>query len=147
MVEVYKFNTESKMVKIQFESTAMANRAAKDGIIILNQRIPARRIEKEIFVKLMPCNNCYGYDHETKNCTREKLTLCAYCREEGHKQNNCRSETPRCLNCGGAHRTLAAQCRIRKDLIKSRRKEIRQRSRSRSRSQVRVNQRTAPNVT
>ena len=102
VVEVYKFDTESKMVKIQFESMAMANRAAKDGIIILSQRIPARRIEKEIFVKLMPCNNCYGYDHETKNCTKEKLT-CAYCGEEGHKQNNCRSETPRCLNYSGAH--------------------------------------------
>ena len=63
VVEVYMFNTESKMVKIQFESTAMALTAAEDGIIILNQRIPARRIEKEIFVKLNPCNNCYGYDH------------------------------------------------------------------------------------
>ena len=121
---VYKFNTESKMVKIQFESTAMANRTAKDVIIILNQRILARRIEKEIFVKLMLCNNCYGYDHETKNCTKEKLALCVYCGEEGHKQNNWRSETPRCLNCSRAHRMLVAQCRIRKDLIKSRKKEI-----------------------
>ena len=71
VIEVYKFNTEGKMIKIQFENTAMANRAAKGGIIILNQRIPARRIEKEIFVKLMLCNNCYSYHYETKNCTKE----------------------------------------------------------------------------
>ena len=47
------------------------------------------------------------------------MTLCAFCSEEGHKQG-----------------TLAAQCKIRKDLIKHKRKEIRDRSRSKGRSQT-----------
>ena len=147
VADFFRFGTTSKMAKIQFSSTAMANKAIKDGIIILNQRIPPRRIEKEIFVKLMPCNNCYNYEHETKNCTREKQTLCAFCGESGHRQSDCKNTSPKCINCGEAHRTLAAQCKIRKDLIKKRRKEIRQRSRSRSRSQVRVDNRTTSDVT
>ena len=142
VVEIYKFQTTTKMMKIQFESTAMANRADKEGMIILFQRIPPKRIEKEIFVKLMPCNNCFKYDHETKNCTEEKKILCAYCGSDGHKQSSCVNPDPKCLNCGEAHRTLAAQCKVRKELIKTKRKEIRQRSRSRSRSQVRLVQPT-----
>ena len=142
VAEIFKFSTTSKMIKVQFTNTGMANRAVKEGIIILNQRIPARRVEREIFVNLKTCNNCYKYDHDTKNCTMEKQTLCAYCGEKGHKQSECLSMTPKCINCGDPHRTLAAQCPIRKGLIKTKRKEVRQRSRSRSRSQLRVNTQT-----
>ena len=140
VVELYKFQTTAKMLKIQFETTTMATRALNDGLIILFQRVPPRRIEKEIFVKLLPCNNCYGYDHDTKSCKEAKQTLCAFCGSSGHKQSTCTSLTPKCINCGEAHRTLAAQCHIRKEIIKTKRKELRQRSRSRSRSQVRASQ-------
>ena len=139
VVEIYKFQTTTKMMKIQFASTAMANKADKEGMIIF-QRIPPKRIEKEIFVKLLPCNNCFRYDHETKDCKEEKKILCAYCSSDGHKQSSCVNPGPKCLNCGEAHRTLAAQCKIRKELIKTKRKEIRQRSCSRSRSQVKLTQ-------
>ena len=70
VVELYKFQTTAKMLKIQFETTTMATRALNNGLIILFQRVPPRRIEKEIFVKLLPCNNCYGYDHDTKSAKR-----------------------------------------------------------------------------
>ena len=132
--QVYKFQTASKMIKVTFTATHMANKAAKEGLVILNQRIPPRRLEKEIFVKLTPCSNCYGYDHDTKNCVYPKKTICAKCSGEGHRQGNCNSEELRCINCNGAHHTLAARCEVRKNLIKSKRKELRERSRSRSRA-------------
>ena len=147
VTEIYKFKTPSKMLKVQFKSGSMAQRAIKEGMVILNQRIPARRIEKEIFVKLTPCNNCYAYNHETKKCPKEKMTLCANCGEEGHKQSNCEARSPRCINCGEEHRTLAAQCMIRKDLIKEKRKIIRDRSKSRARSQARGIQETMEGIT
>ena len=147
VADLFRFGTTSKMVKIQSSSAAMANKAIKEGIIILNQRIPPRRIEKEIFVKLMPCNNCYNYKHETKNCTQEKQMMCAFCGESGHRQSDCKNTLPKCINCGEAHRTLAAQCKIHKDLIRKRRKEIRQRSLSRSCSQVRIDNHTTSGVT
>ena len=96
----------------------MAQRALQEGLVILYQRIPPRRIEREIFVRLQPCNNCFDYNHDTKNCNKRKMTLCSF--------------------CGEAHKTLAARCQIRKDLIKEKRKAIRERSKSRSRSQTRT---------
>ena len=138
VLEVYKFTTTSKLLKVRFTSTSMVQRALRDGLIILNQRVPARRVEREIFIKITPCNNCYAYDHDQKNCPREKVTLCAFCSEEGHKQGTCKNKEPKCINCGEGHKTLAAQCKIRKDLIKHKRKEIRDRSRSKGRSQTRA---------
>ena len=146
VVEVYKFATTSKLLKVRFKSTSMVQRALKDGLIILNQRVPARRVEREIFVKITPCYNCYAYDHDQKNCPKEKMTLCAFCSEEGHKQGACKRKEPKCINCGEGHKTLAAQCKIRKDLIKGKRKEIRDRSRDRSRSRGRNQTRAAERV-
>ena len=57
---------------------------------------------------------------------------CTYC-GEGHKQADCEAASPKCINCGGPHRTLAAVCKVRKDLIKKKSKEIRERSKSRTR--------------
>ena len=93
---------------------------------------PPRQIEKEIFIRLTPCYNCYGYDHKTQSCPKDKQILCANCGQTGHHQNVCSSENPKCVNCNGPHKTLAAVCPVRKDLIKSRGKQVRDRSRSRS---------------
>ena len=65
-----------------------------------------RPIERER--KPRTCNNCYRYghtaeecpngkicrkcgdkDHIAKDCTKEKVTTCGYCREEGHISRNC----------------------------------------------------------
>ena len=91
-----------------------------------------RQIEKEIFNRLTPCYNCNEYDHKTQSCPKEKKIICANCGQTGHHQNICTSESSKCINCGGTHKTLAAVCPVRKDLIKSRGKLVRDRSRSRS---------------
>ena len=54
------------------------------------------------------------------------------CGQTGHQQSNCNVENPKCTNCNGPHKTLAAICPVRKELIKTRGKEVRERSRSRS---------------
>ena len=126
-----------RMLKVRFHTTEMAERALRDGIIVIYQNIfppppPHRQIEKEIFIRLTPCYNCYEYDHKTQNCPKEKQIICANCGQTGHHQNICISESSKCINCGGTHKTLAAVCPVRKDLIKSRGKTVRDRSRSRS---------------
>ena len=131
---VFKIPVTSKMLKIRFKNSQMAQTAIQKGVVILHQYIPPTSIEKEIFVKLVPCRNCYGYDHREKDCTKEKKQRCAFCAGE-HIQRDCKETEPRCINCGGQHRTLAAACRIRKDIIKNRSKEYRERSRSRKRQQ------------
>ena len=134
---VYRLNTPSKMMKIKFKSPEMAQKALSEGIYILNQSIPPRNLEKEIYIKLKPCYNCFGYDHATKECTKEKKTICANCASEDHRQNECTSNELKCINCNGDHRTLAAACPIRKKIIKEKSKQVRDRARSRSRSTAR----------
>ena len=133
---VYKLPTTSKMLKIKCEKEEMADRAIKDGLFICYQHIRPEFIEKELFIKLTPCFNCYKYNHLTKDCTLEKQTICSICAERDHTQDGC-SNDPKCINCSGQHRTLAAACPIRKQLIKEKSKQIRQRRRSQSRSAAR----------
>ena len=126
---IVKLPTTSKIIKIKCETEAMAERAIKDGLYICHQYMRPEFIEKEIFVRIIPCYNCYEYEHLTKDCTKVKQTICTNCAEIGHLQDNC-EKTPKCINCEGQHRTLAAACPIRKRLIKEKGKVIRQRARS-----------------
>ena len=129
---VYKLTDTGRMLKIRFNTTEMATRALKDGLVVAYQRIPPRYIEKEIFVKLTPCYNCYSYSHKTQSCEIAKQSICAFCAKKGHSQNNCSESNPKCINCDGNHKTLASVCPVRKRLIKERSKDVRERSRSRS---------------
>ena len=45
------------MLKVRFTNTTMLKRAESQGIVVLNQRINPRRIEREIFIKINACNN------------------------------------------------------------------------------------------
>ena len=129
---IYRLSNSGRMLKVRFQTTEMAERAIRNGIIVVHQQIASRHIEKEIFIKLTPCYNCYDYNHKTQNCPKDKQNICAFCATKGHIQNACQSNDPKCINCGGKHKTLAAVCPIRKRLIKERGKEVRERSRSRS---------------
>ena len=121
---VYKIPTTSKLLKVRFQNQQMAQVALQKGINVLHQHIPQWSIEKELFVHLTPCRNCYRYDHRFKECKAEKKVRCTYCAGD-HKQNECIANQPCCINCGGQHRTLAAACKIRKELIKQKSGEIR----------------------
>ena len=130
--QVVRIPTTGRLLKIKFQSTNMAQQALRDGIIVLNQKINPKHVEKEQFVRITPCYNCFSYRHKTRECPLEKKNLCSNCGEEGHRHTECHSTEPKCINCGGKHRTLAAACQIRKDFIKEKGRELRLRSRSRS---------------
>lgn len=132
--EVHKFRTTSKMLKIRMATTVMVNKALKEGIKIVHQAVHPKDIEKETFVRITPCYNCFAYDHLTKECNVEKMTLCAKCAGDDHYQKDCKSLTEKCINCKGDHRTLAARCPRRKEIQKNKGKELREKSRSRSRT-------------
>ena len=133
--EIYRLPTTSKMIKIHFTSQLMVQTAMTKGLVVLHQLIPHWNIEKEIFVRLTPCRNCFAYDHRIRDCPNEQKMWCTFC-GEGHKQADCKAATPKCINCGGPHRTLAVACKVRKELIKKKSKEIRERSKSRTRQGV-----------
>ena len=132
--DVIKIPNAPKLLKIKFENASMTKAACDKGILIYNQSFPPSSVERDIFIQLIPCYKCYKYDHKSEACITPNVTLCSECAADDHIYRNCRSENKKCLNCKGNHRTFAARCPVRKNLINERKKEIRERSRSRSRS-------------
>ena len=132
----------NNMIKIRFQNQNMAYRVIEDGIKILNQFLPANSIEREVFIRLTPCYNCYGYEHPTRNCQEGNITVCNKCSGRNHRSDKCTSNFLKCLNCNQNHHTFANKCPTRKAKIKelsiSERKKRRDRTRSRSRSQART---------
>ena len=56
--------------------------------------------------------------------------ICSNCAKEGHIYSDCKEETFKCINCSQNHRTLAAKCPIRKEIIRIKIREKRARSQS-----------------
>ena len=81
---IYRLARSGQILKVKFTAIEMANKAIRDGIIVLYQKISSIYIEKETFIKLVPCYNCFGYDHKTKECTKLKQTLCSFCASKDH---------------------------------------------------------------
>ena len=131
---IYKIPSTSKILKIRFKTQQMAQLALDNGVKILHQYISKWNVEKEVFVRLNPCRNCFQYDHKLKDCILEKKSRCTFCAGE-HRQHECKAKQALCINCGGPHRTLAATCKIRKDLIKKRSGEMRDQIRTQTRQQ------------
>ena len=131
---IYRIPSTSKILKIRFKTQQMTQVALDKGIKILHQYIPKWNIEKELFIRLTPCRNFYKYDHRLKDCKVEQKLRCTFCAGE-HRQNECKEKSPKCINCGGQHRTLAAACKVCKDLIKEKSGEIRDQMRSQSNQQ------------
>ena len=134
VTEVITIPNAPKLLKIRFENASMNKTASEKGILIYNQSFPPSSVEREIFIQLTPCLKCYKYEHRAEACPTPNVTLCSECAANDHIYRNCRSEAKKCLNCNGNHRTFAAQCPVRKQLIQEKKKAIRERSRSRSRS-------------
>ena len=111
--------TKTKMIKIKFENQNMALWTIENGLKIVDQFLPPASIEREVYIRISPCYNCYAYDHYTKNCPKQKLTLCAKCAGNNHRNDSCNSTSIKCINCGEQHHTLAAKCAIRKTKLKN----------------------------
>ena len=131
---VIKIPNSSHLLKIVFNETGDADKTVREGFKIYFQFFQGKNIEKELFVPIVPCYRCYSYTHQKKACPKpEGYKVCSNCSEEGHLYTECNSETNKCINCNNDHRTLAARCPKRKELIRSKVREIRERSKSRNR--------------
>ena len=139
ITDIIKIPNAPKILKVQCENSEMVRKATESGVLIYNQSIPATSIEKEIFINLIPCYKCYSYEHKTQDCPSPNLQICSECSSTTHTFRDCRSQNKSCINCNGNHRTLAAKCPIRREIIKQRSKEVRERSRSRSRARPTTN--------
>ena len=92
--DIYVLPVVSKMLKIHFTSQQMVQTALTKGVVVLHQYIPHWNVEREIFVRLNPCRNCFAYDHRIKDCPEEQRMRCTYC-GENHKQADCKASVPK----------------------------------------------------
>ena len=53
----------------------------------------------------------------------ESYAICSECGRTGHRFHQCNSQHKKCINCGQNHRTLAYKCPKRKEVIKQKVKE------------------------
>lgn len=122
--EVIKIKDYTHIMKIVCEEAAMADRALQEGLLMFNMVATRFQIEREIFVPLLTCYNCYKYEeHTSKDCPDKEKKMCSECGKEGHTFRECKSQEKVCINCtrqekDNKHRTLAASCPVKKQAIK-----------------------------
>ena len=118
LTEVGKIRDYTHVIKLICGDVETADKIVKDGLYCYHVRISAGQCKKEEFVPLQTCFRCYAYDdHDTKNCPKT-ITVCSECTGP-HRHQDCQSDVKKCINCSAEgleanHRTLAAQCPIRK---------------------------------
>ena len=125
--ELYKFkNGNFRTVKIVLENMQQIQKAMTEGVLIGNQLISPQSIEREIYVKIQQCNNCYSHDHKTDECKEEKIARCIKCGADGHTSAECTAKKLKCRNCHQEHNVFAAKCPIRKEIVKEKVKQLRE---------------------
>ena len=120
---VFKFpnnNGKRNNIKIEFDSISMADKAVRHGILLFGISIAPYQIDKERYTKINYCMKCYAIKyHSTRQCPKPiRYKACSECSSNSHTWTWCNNEEKKCLNCEGAHRTLAYKCPKRKEAVK-----------------------------
>lgn len=119
---VYKFPSQNKYnctFKVEFADADMAFKAVNDGIRLFNMSIASHQITRESYIHITTCLRCYAIEkHSTSACPHPAdYLVCSECASEGHTWKQCNNGFKKCLNCSGAHRTLAMSCSKRKEAV------------------------------
>ena len=141
--DTYKFPNSRNMIKVQFESVSMADKAINQGLRLFNVSIAPHQISKERYINIPYCMKCYDIDdHVTNQCPKPQgYQICSECSSQDHTWRNCQIEEKKCIKCGGTHRTMAYKCPKRKENVKKKEREAKQKS-----SQI-YSQAAAPSTT
>ena len=125
---VVKIPNNDKLMKLICANVRTADYILDKRLVIYNQRFAGRSLEREVYINITPCFKCYKYDHTAKKYqTLEGYKVCSKCSRQGHRYNECPSQTKKCLNCGQPHETLAFKCPVRKEFVKKKVGELKQR--------------------
>ena len=140
---VFKF-PKNNIMKICFSQTSTAKKATDIGLLAFNMSIPSYNIKTEEYIPINTCFRCYKIDHFSNKCPEEKsFTICSECGSKDHTWRNCKTESKCCINCGGAHSTLAFRCPMRKKIREEKlkeKKEARTNTYSQAASKIQNNQ-------
>ncbi len=126
---VYKFPL-SQTIKVTFNQTTIAKKCTDNGLLAFSLSIPPSDIKQETYIPITTCMKCYLIeDHVTRDCPEDKdYKICSECSTLGHVWHQCKAKTKKCINCGEGHSSLAMRCAKRKEVIKLKRKQERERN-------------------
>ena len=131
--KVVKIPNNRHLLKVIFYFSETADNMVANGLQVHYQKSEKRCIERELYIPISPCYKCYSYSHLKNNCDKpENYKICSNCSREGHLFLMCKSIKLRCINCKGEHRTLAARCPKRKEIIRNKIKERKERTKSKT---------------
>ena len=105
----------------------MVEQCLEKGIKSFFYHISPNDIARDHFIKLKMCFKCYQIeDHITQNCPKNTdYVICSECSSHEHKFDQCNSgQNKKCVNCHGAHSTLALGCPTRKNILQQKRKRV-----------------------
>ena len=105
----------------------MVDQCLEKGIKSFFYHISPNDIARDHFIKLKMCFKCYQIeDHITQNCPKNTdYVICSECSSHEHKFDQCNSgQNKKCVNCHGAHSTLALGCPTRKNMLQQKRKRV-----------------------
>ena len=122
-IEVIKFKEHTHLFKVEFQTTEMALSAKRNGLLCFNTRITPAQMEQERHTDVLMCFTCFQIEqHVTANCPTPQKIVCSEC-TGSHFFRECNSESKKCLNCKGNHRTMAMSCPIKKEAIRKKRED------------------------
>ena len=112
--EITKIKEYTHIFKLECGSVVEADRVLSDGLICFYIRISPNQIQREEYINLLMCFNCYQYeDHSSANCQHNNIQWCSECGAKDHTYKECSPNSKKqCLNCNGNHRTMAMSCPI-----------------------------------
>ena len=120
VTEIFKI-PNSSILKVTLKSSAMVDIVMKEGFMMFNMHISPHVINREDYIELINCFNCFEInDHLKSECRKPPQTICSKC-GSNHFYRDC-SATPdqySCINCRGNHLTLSSSCPKRKAIVKS----------------------------
>jgi len=122
--EIFKFSN-STSIKLSLSTQKMASTVAERGLRLFHLVVPPRNIAMDRYISVDICFRCYQLDdHVSSNCPKDNnYVICSICSSTSHKFTECSASFKKCVNCKGAHSTLALSCPIRKKIIEKKRKE------------------------
>ena len=125
--DIIRIPNMDNFLKIRMQNTQMVNKAKSSGLLMYGNFINSYNINEEVFIKLNYCSKCYSYEHHKNDCNKGDIRWCANCADKNHTFRDCKSNKLKCLNCGGEHHTLAMRCPRRKEIIRNKSKNVRER--------------------
>ncbi len=125
---IYKF-PNSPTIKITFYLPLLAQKCTEKGLKAFKISIPGNEIKLETYIPIKCCMRCYTLEqHYTNECQKSReYKLCSECGTEGHLWHQCVETNKRCVNCGGDNSALQMKCPKRKEILKTKRAQLKER--------------------